>query len=203
MKKHIPNILTISRIALTILLFALLIGIDASRGSLYFWAFVFFAVISATDFLDGFLARRWKVESRFGRVADPFADKIFITGCFIIFAFQQIPVMENLPPGAADALRWSLALIILLRESAVTIVRQIAEKKGFDFSASKFGKIKMFSQCILGAYVLLHSAIFTGSMLSDCLLAAGIIFTAAATAGSGIEAALRLYKAYINQNTPA
>ncbi|AQQ10131.1 CDP-diacylglycerol--glycerol-3-phosphate 3-phosphatidyltransferase [Sedimentisphaera cyanobacteriorum] len=203
MKKHIPNILTISRIALTFVLFAILLTIDSSNGSLYFWCFVFFAVISATDFLDGFLARRWKVESRFGRVADPFADKIFIAGCFLIFAFEQIPVMENLPAAAGEVIRWGLAAVILLRESAVTIVRQIAEKKGFDFSASQFGKVKMFSQCVLGAYVLVHSAFFAGSAVSDWLLAAGFIFTAVATAGSGIEAAIRLYKAYKNQHTPA
>ncbi|MGE4285369.1 MAG: CDP-diacylglycerol--glycerol-3-phosphate 3-phosphatidyltransferase [Phycisphaerae bacterium] len=195
MKKYIPNILTVSRIVLTLLLFLTIMKLEPGDSAGFIECLIFFIVISATDFLDGFLARRWQVESQFGRVIDPLADKIFIVGAFICFTLRSLPEISILSPIAQDVVRWTLTGIIIVRELSVTMVRQVAETKGHNFAASKFGKVKMFSQCIAGAYVLLHSALMAGSKLSAIVILAVYFVTAFATAGSGIEAAVRLYKA--------
>src|SRR5580704_14448780 len=89
MFRHVPNALTAGRLVLAAVFFALL-GVYQyeGRGSpgLLNIAFAIYVVALVTDFLDGYLARKWKVEGAFGRVVDPFVDKVLVIGTFIFFA---------------------------------------------------------------------------------------------------------------------
>ena len=71
---------------------------------LLIWAFVVFVAALVSDWLDGYLARKWKVEGAFGRVVDPFADKILVLGTFIFFAGKNfiIPGADRTPGRPPD-----------------------------------------------------------------------------------------------------
>ncbi|MBK3299362.1 CDP-diacylglycerol--glycerol-3-phosphate 3-phosphatidyltransferase, partial [Streptococcus oralis] len=104
-KEQIPNVLTIGRI-LFIPLFILILTLGHSQGS-HLLATIIFAVASITDYLDGYLARKWNVVSNFGKFADPMADKLLVMSAFIML----------IELGMAPA--WVVAIIIC-RELAVT-----------------------------------------------------------------------------------
>ncbi len=80
-KKFIPNSLTISRAVST---FIITILFFTNIENKFIWIYGFFIFASLTDFLDGFLARKWKVESTFGRVFDSLFDKIFVLVMFML-----------------------------------------------------------------------------------------------------------------------
>ncbi|MFT7486489.1 MAG: CDP-diacylglycerol--glycerol-3-phosphate 3-phosphatidyltransferase [Candidatus Paceibacteria bacterium] len=101
-----------------------------------FWLFV---VLGTTDFLDGYLARKGNLVSVFGRISDPFVDKVLILGTMIFMSVMPWSA-EHMPP-------W-LVVIILAREFLVTGIRGYVESIGKEFSADMFGKIKMIVQCM-------------------------------------------------------
>ena len=104
-KENIPNILTLGRIVF-IPIFILLLSFGSSP-LLHKMAAVVFAIASITDYLDGYLARKWQVVSNFGKFADPMADKLLVMSAFIML------VGLNMAPA------WLVAVIIC-RELAVT-----------------------------------------------------------------------------------
>ena len=98
MFRHVPNALTASRLVLAAVFFVILSFYQhEGRGdpSLLNIAFVVYLVALFTDFLDGYLARRWKVEGAFGRVVDPFVDKVLVLGSFIFFAGKNFIIPET------------------------------------------------------------------------------------------------------------
>ncbi|MGT2744140.1 CDP-diacylglycerol--glycerol-3-phosphate 3-phosphatidyltransferase [Streptococcus phocae subsp. phocae] len=141
-KENIPNLLTLGRIAL-IPLFLLITSLSTTT----FWhtiAAVIFAVASFTDYLDGYLARKWHVVTNFGKFADPLADKILVMSAFIML------VGLNLAPA------W-VAAIIICRELAVTGLRLLlVENGGTVLSAAMPGKIKTATQMIAIICLLCH-----------------------------------------------
>ena len=95
MFRHVPNALTAARLFLAGVFFVLLGFYQyAGRGDPWLLniAFAIYVVALVTDFLDGYLARRWKVEGAFGRVVDPFVDKVLVIGSFIFFAGKNFIV---------------------------------------------------------------------------------------------------------------
>jgi len=93
MFRHVPNALTASRLLLAGVFFAMLAYYQNQsalpRHGEALWlniALIVYLIALVTDFLDGYLARRWKVEGAFGRVVDPFVDKVLVLGSFIFFA---------------------------------------------------------------------------------------------------------------------
>jgi len=149
---HWPNRITAARFVGALALFVifalmgergigenvpLLGGQISMRASiqLCFWLFV---VVAATDFLDGYLARHGGHVSVFGRIADPFVDKVLILGVMIFMAVM--PWSRELIPA------W-FVVVILAREFLVTGLRGYVESIGGEFSADGFGKIKMIVQC--------------------------------------------------------
>ncbi|MDR2169386.1 MAG: CDP-diacylglycerol--glycerol-3-phosphate 3-phosphatidyltransferase [Planctomycetaceae bacterium] len=140
---NIPNILTTFRI-----FFAIAVFYFISVG-FYDFAFLFFVLASATDFLDGWWARRFNQVTVFGRVMDPFADKFLI--CGILIFFVSIPELT----GLGDRSTWAwlmlkpwMVVVIIGRELLVTSLRAIVESSGGDFSAKWIGKVKMWFQCV-------------------------------------------------------
>ena len=170
----IPNALTIGRLVLAAVFFALIeLGLrgvedpwsepDDRRTSVLLIALGLFVVAAITDALDGYLARKWNAISKFGRVMDPFADKILVLGAFVMLAgpaFFELPVHHDAPPGfqVSGVAPW-MVVLILARELLVTSVRGFFESQGVDFSADLAGKLKMIFQSAVIPLVLLLLAL--------------------------------------------
>ena len=154
---NLPNTITLARLVLTAGVFVCLeVAADLPRltnhgdqlpleyGQLHpdttlVWiAFVFFLTAAFTDFLDGYLARKWNLVTAFGRVADPFADKVLIAGSLI--TLLQFP-------AATSVLTTWYVVIVIAREFLVTAIRGVVEASGQPFPADQLGKWKMVSQC--------------------------------------------------------
>lgn len=140
---NIPNTITMIRLVMTVIVFLCLelhagAGPEQASMTLPWIAFVLFLVAAITDFLDGYLARKWNMVTAFGRIADPFADKILIAGTMI--SLLQVPV-------AATVLTHWYVVIMIAREFLVTAIRGYVESTGQAFGADRLGKWKMVSQC--------------------------------------------------------
>jgi CDP-diacylglycerol--glycerol-3-phosphate 3-phosphatidyltransferase len=128
---NLPNQLTFSRFILAALLFVF-IEYDQWLGCL-----IVFVAAAITDWLDGYLARRWKMGTALGRSLDPLADKVLNCGAFIFL----------LPEGEKGGwlLPW-MAAVIVLRELIITSLRSFMETAGSKFGADWFGKLKTVLQ---------------------------------------------------------
>src|SRR5580692_11505209 len=165
MFRHVPNALTAGRLVLAAVFFALLGFYQYNtRGSpgLLNIAFGIYVVALVTDFLDGYLARRWKVEGAFGRVVDPFVDKVLVLGSFIFFAGKNFTIPWNIPGGIPRNVTtvtgvdpW-MVVVILARELLVTSLRGSMESSGQDFGAQLSGKLKMGFQSVAIFVILLY-----------------------------------------------
>lgn len=163
-----PNALTVLRGALVPLIVVLLfVGGDAAR----WWAAAIFAFAAATDSLDGWVARRYRVESRWGKLADPVADKVLIIGSLGALAW-----LGELP--------WWAVAVIVAREVAVTVQRQVLLGRGLVMPASVFGKAKTVSQVVA---VTLYLVPAVPGVVATVALWIAVILTVA----SGLEYALR------------
>jgi len=155
MYRQLPNLLTLLRLALAAVFFIVLnqyrYGEDHPDGTLVLAAsLVLFVLAAATDWLDGFLARRWQVESRFGRIMDPFCDKVLVIGAFIYLAGPRFVIPPRAESGelltmVTGIYPW-MAVVILARELLVTAIRGELEHRGTAFGATIFGKLKMSLQ---------------------------------------------------------
>ena len=150
-KAKIPNILTIFRIFLIVPIVILLtvnttkiysisfiflndsIQIDISIGLMV--AGVLFIISATTDWLDGYLARRWKVISDWGKLWDPLADKVLINSVLIIFAVKGY-------------LHFIVVIIFIVRDIFIDGLRMFAASKNVLISASTYGKLKTIFQII-------------------------------------------------------
>ena len=147
MRINIPNQLTIARLLLAIIFFALLSFFrpeDPQRHWLLSTCFVIFLVAVLTDILDGYLARTWKQVTSFGRICDPVVDKVIVCGAFVFFAsllFYQPQEGRNI----TGVQPW-MAVLILVRELLVSAIRSFSESQGTAFGANWVGKAKMFVQ---------------------------------------------------------
>jgi len=150
LRRALPNAITLVRLALAVVFFALLERIDrtataAEIATLGAWGMGLFATAALSDILDGHLARRWGVVSTFGRIMDPLVDKTLVLGGFIYLAsplFAPIPEYQMIGSGIAP---W-MVVVILLRELLVTGLRSYIEARGIPFPADWSGKLKMFIQ---------------------------------------------------------
>jgi CDP-diacylglycerol---glycerol-3-phosphate 3-phosphatidyltransferase len=123
---NLPNFLTVLRIMLVPVLVVALLGNTPSGDVL---AAVVFAAASLTDFVDGYLARARDSVTTFGKLMDPLADKLLIVAALIS--------LVSLHRLAA----W-VAMVIITRELAVTVLRLGATQAGVVIGASTFGKVK-------------------------------------------------------------
>jgi CDP-diacylglycerol---glycerol-3-phosphate 3-phosphatidyltransferase len=168
MFRHVPNLLTGLRLVLAGVFFAMLgyyqHDVSGRHGQILWLniALVIYVVAVITDFLDGYLARRWHVEGAFGRVVDPFVDKVLILGSFIFFAGKNFTVPFNdltaVPTNVktiTGVVPW-MVVVILARELLVTSLRGISESTGGNFGASLSGKLKMITQSATILIILLY-----------------------------------------------
>ena len=119
----IPNALTIARLVLIPVFVVLIVTADDGHS----WpAAIVFAVAAVTDQVDGFLARRWHVESEFGKVADPLADRLMIDAAVILLWW-------------ADRLPW-VALAIPARDLALIAGYKLVVDRGYELAVNFAGK---------------------------------------------------------------
>ncbi|MFC1738328.1 CDP-alcohol phosphatidyltransferase family protein [Planctomycetota bacterium] len=160
MVKQIPNILTLGRCVLTIVFLTMILCSRSVEDKPFFLdvAFVLFVIAGLTDMVDGTIARKLGVASKFGRLMDPLADKILVCGAFICFAVIGEPKLFDLSAHTLRLIHWGVAGIVILREVYVTVLRHLAEAKGVNFAATFSGKIKMFLQSFAIGTVLIKNA---------------------------------------------
>jgi len=138
---NLPNAITVSRLILTAI-FVIAVGFPGSAGHVV--ALITFSVAAATDWLDGYLARKLGMVTPLGKLLDPLADKILVCAAFVYFSAQ--------PVGGYHCPVWVTATIIA-REFLVTGLRQIAVEAGQVLAADNLGKWKTTFQltyCITG-----------------------------------------------------
>ena len=129
-KLSIPNIFSYLRIIL-IPVFIYLLTIKTAEA--WMWALIVFCIASFTDFVDGWLARRLKQESEFGKFIDPIADKFLVISALIAIIAVD-PYFELFDS-------WMI-LIIVARDVLITVMRWLAIKRGRSLRTSRFGKFK-------------------------------------------------------------
>lgn len=137
-KWNIANLVTMSRIGVTpfylIFIFRDEVWAKWTAGLLFAWGAV-------SDYIDGYLARKYKLQSDFGALLDPLADKILLLSVFVSF------VELELVPA------W-MVVIIAAREFLITGLRQMAQKRNIVIAASRAGKHKTVSQIVACSVIL-------------------------------------------------
>ncbi len=143
-KKHIPNILTFSRILLVpFVLWA--IYIDTFTSGIV--ACVLFIIASITDYYDGALARKWNLLSNMGKFMDPVADKVLVSSTLIML----------LPTGRLTTV---MVVILVARDSIIDGLRSVAATRNIVISAAKMGKWKTATQMVAIPCILFHYPLF-------------------------------------------
>ncbi len=205
MIRHVPNILTCGRLVLTVVfLIMILYSPQAQERALFLdVAFVIFVITGLTDIVDGHVARRFNVTSKFGRIMDPLADKVLVCGTFICFALIGEPRLYNLSDRAQAVIHWSVAGILILRETYVTVLRQWAEYHGINFAATKSGKIKMFLQAFAIGTVIVKMAHVQTALWGYCFTSTVFILMVGATVVSGIRASMRDTSIEADEHSPS
>lgn len=171
----IPDWLTLARVAAT---FVLLILLQAcAHPPVPLWtawlALALFVAAALTDWLDGHLARKWKIESDFGRLFDPLADKLLVVIAFVgLLGAGLLPV-------------WFVSLVVA-REFLITGIRLVAGQKGVVLAAEKVGKHKTVTQMVTAILGLLLLALDPAHQNGRIFLEAATWITALITAGSGL-----------------
>ena len=154
---NLPNKLTLARIGLTVY-FVMALLLPASgwiRSHFPFGkttALIIFIVASLTDWWDGWYARRYKMETTFGSLIDPLADKVLTAAAFICFIEQP-----SYRPGVPLVQAW-MALVIVARDFLVTGLRLVASEQGVVLRAERLGKHKTISQMVTIIIILLGLA---------------------------------------------
>ena len=159
---NLPNALTLLRLLLVPLFAWLLLVDNGNNTTMRIWAAVVFAAASATDLLDGYLARRNNLVTNFGKVADPIADKL-LTGTALV----GLSIIGRLP--------WWITVVILVREIGVTILRFWVIRHGV-IPASRGGKLKTILQmyALFGYILPIHGAWF---VVAEVLMYAAVVVT--------------------------
>lgn len=157
---NLPNKITLSRIILLPVFLA--VGLIAFPGN-YFVAAGLFILLAVTDFLDGYIARKNNIVTNLGKFLDPIADKLLCTTGLLLMIVGDNPIIPN-PFGII------CVFIILLRDYAVTGLRQIAQLKGVIIPADKLGKIKANFQYVMTVLGFVVAGLFAIESIADSVV---------------------------------
>lgn len=200
MNWKLPNQLTVGRIVLAGVFFVLL-GLYEQGTATGRWllnaAFVLYIIAGVTDVLDGYLARKMNITSAFGRILDPFVDKVLVVGAFAMFTGSNFAMphgasgFENSLPfwltgKMASAVQAWMVVAIVGREFLVSAVRGYSESCGVKFPATPAGKIKMFVQSVAICTVLYQLANLPTAQWAVCVKIVMVWLAVAVTIVSGL-----------------
>lgn len=155
----LPNYITIARMIMVIfILFVLLmpwskffvVPLIGNISLIYLIAFVLFVIASISDYFDGYLARKYRLVSNFGKFMDPIADKMLVNSLLIVLLVKSAhsPSQMTIP---------LLAVIIMIaRDLVVDGLRLVASERKIVLAANIFGKLKTVAQMIAISVVLLN-----------------------------------------------
>lgn len=174
--RQLPNAITIARIPLAVIFFVLLLvgGTYGLDDIVVRWiAAVLFIVAISTDWVDGYLARRYEIVSDFGKLWDPIADKLLTGAGFIGLA-------------VLGELNWWLVVIILIREWGITIHRLMVAKEHV-VAAAWMGKVKTAVQAVALSWALLPLHVVIGLEPWVLVTAVLMVVVLILTVASGID----------------
>jgi len=172
---NLPNKITLSRIFIVPVFMLFVVPLPAWLGGSdwlrvihgNYIAAAIFIIASSTDVVDGYIARKRKLVTRFGKFLDPIADKLLVTAA--ILALVQ----------TGDISGW-VAMIIIAREFIVTGLRLVAAGEGIVIAASKLGKFKTILQDIAIVAIILHNfplSTFTSFPFDTYAMTAAVLIT--------------------------
>lgn len=158
---NLPNQITTGRLVISIVLFILLAFAVPSNTTqtqyqiLIDIGFVLFLVAAISDFLDGYLARKYNMVSSFGRIADTFVDKILVCGAFI-FLIPLTPYPTENTKELIPLVKPWMVTVIMGREMLISGIRSYIESQGIAFGAQGAGKFKMVLQCVALGFMFVY-----------------------------------------------
>ncbi|MCK6484181.1 MAG: CDP-diacylglycerol--glycerol-3-phosphate 3-phosphatidyltransferase [Phycisphaerae bacterium] len=159
---NLPNWITVARFVMAVVFCALLAQYDARRPAGLTWildvCFWLFIIAALSDVLDGYLARKHDQVTSFGRIIDPFVDKVLVGGAFILLAGRNFVNDRGVSVTGVEA--W-MVVIIIGRELLVSSLRGASEAAGRQYAANIHGKIKMLVQSVTVPWVLISLTHFT------------------------------------------
>lgn len=188
---NLPNQITISRLVLAVVFFSVIgfyreLDHEQDRWLLDV-STVLFGIAAITDWLDGFLARRRNQVTAFGRILDPFVDKVLICGAFAYFAGSGF--IDESGENVTGVRMW-MVMVIFGRELLVTGLRGFTEARGGHYAASISGKTKMVVQTVTALIILITVArrdVVFGSAFNDGLREVLVWMTVVVTAFSMVS----------------
>ena len=162
----IPDSLAITRVVLVPIIMVLARAQDRYEGALA-WAAALFTIAALTDFLDGYLARRWKIESTLGAFLDTTADKLLVTGSLMaLISIDRVSI-------------W-VALIIVMREFIVMALRGLVALSGGLIKPSQLGKAKALIQFLAIGFAFVRFSSPLGPLfLDEWLMGIAVLVTVA------------------------
>ncbi|WP_311257509.1 CDP-diacylglycerol--glycerol-3-phosphate 3-phosphatidyltransferase [Microbacterium sp. WCS2018Hpa-9] len=174
--RQLPNAITVARIPLAVIFFVLLLmgGTYGLDDIVIRWvAAILFVVGISTDWVDGYLARRYDIVTDFGKLWDPIADKLLTGAGFIGLA-------------VLGELNWWVVIVILIREWGITIHRLMVAKEHV-VAAAWMGKVKTAVQAVALSWALLPLHVVIGPQLWVVGTAILMILALILTVASGID----------------
>jgi CDP-diacylglycerol--glycerol-3-phosphate 3-phosphatidyltransferase len=167
--QQLPNALTVARLLLIPIFVASMLR---AQGGHSWPAGIIFGIAGVTDQIDGFLARRWRVESRFGRIVDPLADRLMIDAAVILLF-----VAHHMP--------WAGLAVVLGRDLALLLGYQAIAPQGYELHVNLLGKAATWLLYAgVGCLIVTHRGthwpywiFWTGLVLA---VAAGALYAASA-----------------------
>ncbi len=181
MKRHLPNFLTLGRMILAPPIVILLFFPGKLPSAI---AAGIFLIASLTDFFDGFIARRFKLESSFGRFLDPIADKVLVTSSLImLIALDRVPA-------------W-IVMLLITREVGVSALRATTKTWDTTLSPSRTGKLKTVFQFAAVVPLIIHYEYKFIIPIDFHLIGMVLLYIALVlTLWSGVDYFLRFYREY-------
>jgi len=155
---NLPNKITISRMALIPIIIVLFLIESIPYGKLI--ATILFVIAATTDFLDGYIARKYNMVTDTGKFLDPIADKVLVmSGLLLIFKNPIVPIEYLI----------LTAIIIIIRDQLVNSLRQVGVNKGVVIAAAWSGKIKTTIQDIAIILIMFYASIIQANLFSTTI----------------------------------